>query len=105
MAEKKEFKITDLPGVGAATAEKLEEAGFNTLMSIAVASPADMVEIAGVTEATARKIINNARSKLDMGFETGIELLEKRQNITKITTNSKELDALFGGGIESNAIT
>ena len=68
MAEKKEFKITDLPGVGAATAEKLEEAGFNTMMSIAVASPAELIEIAGVTEATARKIINNARSRLDMGF-------------------------------------
>jgi len=105
MAEKKEFNITDLPGVGAATAEKLVEAGFNTLMSIAVASPADMVEIAGVTEATARKIINNARSRLDMGFKTGLEALEERQQITKITTNSKALDALFGGGIESNAIT
>ena len=103
--EKKDFNITDLPGVGAATAEKLEEAGFNTLMSIAVASPADMVEIAGVTEATARKIINVARNKLDMGFETGIEALEKRANVIKITTNSKALDGLFGGGIETNAIT
>ena len=103
--EKKDFNITDLPGVGAATAEKLEEAGFNTLMSIAVASPADMVEIAGVTEATARKIINVARNKLDMGFETGIEALEKRANLIKITTNSKALDGLFGGGIETNAIT
>lgn len=105
MAEKKEFKITDLPGVGAATAEKLEEAGFNTLMSIAVASPADMVEIAGVTEATARKIINNARSKLDMGFETGLEALERRQNVLKITTNSNALNSLFGGGIETGAVT
>lgn len=105
MAEKKEFKITDLPGVGAATAEKLEEAGFNTLMNIAVASPADMVEVAGVTEATARKIINVARNKLDMGFETGIEALEKRAKVIKITTNSKSLDSLFGGGIETNAIT
>jgi DNA repair protein RadA len=103
--EKKEFKITDLPGVGAATAEKLEEAGFNTLMSIAVASPADMVEIAGVTEATARKIINVARNKLDMGFQTGIELLEKRQNINRITTGSKAFDNLLGGGIETNGIT
>ncbi len=103
--EKKEFKITDLPGVGAATAEKLSDAGYTTLMSIAVASPADMVEIAGVTEATARKIINVARSKLDMGFETGIEVLEKRQKVIKITTNSKNLDSLFGGGIETNAIT
>src|SRR3990167_10630345 len=103
--EKKEFKIIDLPGVGAATAEKLEEAGFNTLMAIAVASPADMVEIAGVTEATARKIINTARNKLDMGFKTGLEALEEREKVTKITTNSKALDALFGGGIETNAIT
>src|SRR3989344_3557758 len=105
MAEKKEFKITDLPGVGAATAEKLEEAGFNTLMSIAVASPADMVEIAGVTEATARKIINVARNKLDMGFQTGIELLEKRQNLDRITTSSKAFDNLLGGGVETNSIT
>jgi len=102
---KKEFSITDLPGVGAATAEKLEEAGFNTLMSIAVASPADMVEIAGVTEATARKIINTARNKLDIGFQTGVELLEKRQNIDRITTGSKALDALLGGGVETNGIT
>jgi len=105
MAEKKDFKITDLPGVGAATAEKLEEAGFNTLMSIAVASPADMVEIAGVTEATARKIINVARNKLDMGFQTGIELLEKRQNLDRITTSSKAFDNLLGGGVETNSIT
>src|SRR3990167_6412099 len=103
--EKKEFKIIDLPGVGAATAEKLEEAGFNTLMAIAVASPAELIEIAGVTEATSRKIINNARSRLDMGFETGIEALEEREKVMKITTNSKTLDALFGGGIETNAIT
>ena len=29
MKEKKEQKIEDLPGVGAATAEKLKEAGFD----------------------------------------------------------------------------
>ncbi len=31
--------IDDLPGVGPATAEKLVEAGFNELLSIAVMSP------------------------------------------------------------------
>ncbi len=103
--EKQEFKIIDLPGVGAATAEKLEEAGYTTLMSIAVASPADMVEVAGVTEATARKIINTARNKLDIGFETGEELLAKRQNISRITTGSKAFDVLLGGGVETNGIT
>ncbi|MEK6934425.1 MAG: DNA repair and recombination protein RadA [Nanoarchaeota archaeon] len=102
---KKEFKVEDLPGVGAATAEKLREAGFDTLMSIAVASPGEIVETAGVGEAVARKIINVARSKLDMGFEDGVDLLKKREQVIKITTGSKALNALFGGGIETGAIT
>ncbi len=102
---KKELSIQELPGVGAATAEKLKEAGFDTMLSIAVASPGELTEIAGLTEATARKIINTARSKMDMGFETGEQLLEKRNKVTKISTGSKALDALFGGGIETGAIT
>ena len=44
--EKKKIEtIEDLPGVGAATAEKLREAGYNDLVSIAVASPAEIVEV------------------------------------------------------------
>ena len=105
MKEKKEVTIEDLPGVGAATAEKLREAGFNDLMSLAVASPGELVEIAGVTEATARKIINNARNKLDMGFESGEDLLKKREQVIKITTGSKAFDEMLGGGIESGGIT
>ena len=104
-SSKKEISIEDLPGVGAATAEKLRESGFDTMLSIAVASPGELTEIAGLTEATARKIINTARNKMDMGFESGDELLEKRKNILKISTGSNNLNILFGGGIESGAIT
>jgi len=98
-------KVEDLPGVGAATAEKLISAGYDTFLSIAVTSPGEMVNIAGVTEATARKIINAARSKLEMGFETGEELLRKRESVTKISTGSQSLNAMIGGGIETGAIT
>lgn len=97
--------IENLPGVGAATAEKLISAGYDSFLSIAVTSPAEMVNIAGVTEATARKIINAARGKLEMGFETGEELLKKRENITKISTGSQSLNAMLGGGVETGAIT
>ncbi|MEM4244866.1 MAG: DNA repair and recombination protein RadA [Candidatus Nanoarchaeia archaeon] len=103
--KKEELTIYDLPGVGAATAEKLLEAGYSDLMSIAVASPGELVEVAGVGEAVARKMINFARNSLDMGFESGDELLRKRQNIIKITTGSKALDALLGGGFESGSIS
>ncbi|MBI5391561.1 DNA repair and recombination protein RadA [Candidatus Woesearchaeota archaeon] len=98
-------KVEDLPGVGPATAEKLQEAGYDTLLSIAVASPGELVEAGGLTESTARKVIQAARKAMSMGFESGEELMKKRENIVKITTASKALDALFGGGIESGAVT
>ncbi len=97
--------IQDLPGVGAATAEKLEAAGYRDLMSIAVATLGELVETAGVTEAVARKMINAARDSMKMGFETGIEVLKKRGLVQKISTGSATFDALMGGGFETGAIT
>lgn len=106
MVEEKseEKKIIDLPGVGAATAEKLETAGYGDLLSIAVAGPAELVDVAGVTEATARKIIKAARDGLNMGFETGDDLLKKRLLVERISTGSKSFDAILGGGFETGAI-
>lgn len=101
----KEFILSDLPGVGIATAEKLTEAGYTNLISIAVASPGELTESTGMGELAVRKIINFARNKLDMGFESGEELLKKRYNVIKITTGSSSFDALIGGGVESGAIT
>jgi DNA repair protein RadA len=106
--KEKSNKITtveDLPGVGAATAEKLSLSGFTTLMSIAVARPGELVESTGMGDAIAKRIIAVARSSLEMGFETGVEVLRRRENIQKIHTGSGALDKLLGGGIETGAIT
>ncbi len=102
---RKEKEVGGLPGVGAATAAKLEDAGYNTLMSIAVASPGELVDASGVSEAIARKMIQAARSALDMGFESGIELLERRKSVGKITTGSVNFDKMMEGGFETGAIT
>jgi len=103
MAEKNE--LAGLPGVGAATAEKLSESGYDSLISIAVLTPGKLVDAAGVTEKLARKIINVARDSLDMGFETGEDLLKKRQKVIKIATGSKAFDELIGGGFETGCIS
>jgi DNA repair protein RadA len=103
--KEKEMSIEDLPGIGAATGEKLRSAGFDNLMSIAVATPGEICEAAGVTEATARKAIKYARDNMNMGFQSGIDLLAKRENIEKISTGSNNLNKLFGGGVETGAIT
>ncbi|HIH38226.1 DNA repair and recombination protein RadA [Candidatus Woesearchaeota archaeon] len=102
---KKEKTLYDLPGVGAATAEKLEAAGFVDLISIAVATPGELVEVAGVTDAAARKMIQGARSMLDMGFESGEDVLKRREQVLHITTGVKAFDEMLAGGLESGCIT
>ena len=98
--------LEELPGVGPAIAEKLREAGLNSLETIAVASPAELVATAEIGEATAAKIINAARVAADIGgFETGDKILERRQGIGKLTTGSESFNNLLGGGIETQAMT
>jgi DNA repair protein RadA len=102
---KKVETIEDLPGCGEATAQKMRESGFKTLEQIAVASTGELMDLAGVGEATAAKMISAARDALDMGYENAEEILKRRQNIARITTGSKELDKLIGGGVETQNIT
>lgn len=40
-----------------------------------------------------------------MGFTTATEYHQKRAEIIQVTTGSKELDKLLGGGIETGSIT
>jgi DNA repair protein RadA len=103
--KKKPQTIEELPGVGETTANKLKDAGYDTFEQLAVAMPVELAEIAGLGEGTAAKIINAARQALEMGYETGDKILERRKLVTKITTGSKELDGLLGGGVETGAIT
>lgn len=103
--EKKQVTIEDLPGVGPTTAQKLIEFGYTDLMSIATASPKELEQVAGFTALTARKVINTARDSLDMGFESGDQLLKRRSNLFHLTTGSSNFDTMLGGGLESGSIT
>ncbi|MDD1747224.1 MAG: DNA repair and recombination protein RadA [Methanomassiliicoccales archaeon] len=103
MAEK---KLEELPGVGPATADKLRDAGYSDLMSIAVESPKNLAEACEIGEVAAAKIIAAAKQAADVGgFEPGDVILERRQNLKKLTSCSKALDELMGGGFETQAIT
>ena len=100
------IELEDLPGVGPATAEKLKEAGFNSVVAIAVASPAEVVGFAEIGESTAQKIINAARQHIDIGgFEVSNRILQQRSLIDKISFGTTGMDDLMGGGIETKSIT
>jgi DNA repair protein RadA len=99
MADKIE-DIADIPGVGEKIAEKLKKAGYIDMMGLAAASPMEVAEAAEIGEPTADKIIRTARKVLNIDFETATVVYERRENIGKISTGSKNLDKLLGGGIE-----
>jgi DNA repair protein RadA len=99
-------KLSDLPGVGPAAIEKLESAGIFDLMGVAVLGPKELSEMAGMGESAARKAIQASRKMMDLGFQSGLEFAEKREEIFYITTGNKEFDDLLGGrGLETKAIT
>ena len=104
MTEKK-IKIEDIPGIGPKLAEKLEEVGFTDPMSIAVSSPGELARILEIGQGTAVKIINNARKMLEIGFISADKIWAQQQKTARITTSSKSLDELLGGGIQTQAIT
>ena len=98
-------EIEDLPSVGPSTINKLRDAGYGTLEDVAVAAPVLLSGEVGLSEEIATTIVNSARAALNMGFETADEVLRKRDMVERISTGSKRLDDLLGGGIETQSIT
>ncbi|WP_092658152.1 DNA repair and recombination protein RadA [Halorientalis persicus] len=98
--------LEELPGVGPATAEKLKENGFDGYQGIAVASPGELSNTADIGESSAADIIQAAREAADIGgFESGAAVLERREQIGKLTWGVEEVDELLGGGVETQSIT
>ncbi len=104
--ESKIVDLEDIAGVGQETARKLRDAGFSTIEAVAVASPSELASAAGISEGNAAKIVQAARKLADIGgFESGDKVFERRKTVKKITTGSKDLNELLGGGVETQAIT
>ncbi|MGC8572150.1 MAG: DNA repair and recombination protein RadA [Candidatus Micrarchaeia archaeon] len=98
-------ELEDLPGIGETTAEKLRNAGIDTLEKVATSSPHELSEISGISVEAAKKAIAVAQESTTINYETGEQILERRKEIGRISTGSKEFDELIGGGVETNAIT
>ncbi len=97
--------LTSLGGVGKATAQKLINHGYINLEIIAVTPPKMLEEEVGISSTLAMKIVEEARKRLGLGFLSARDLLQARKNVKRLTTGSRALDELLGGGIETQAIT
>jgi DNA repair protein RadA len=87
------YQIEDIPGVGPTTAEKLREAGYETVEKIAHSSASELYELAEIGEATARKMIKwcNSQTGSDAS-QTDAQKGSDDAGDDKILMNAKRLD-------------
>jgi DNA repair protein RadA len=106
-----ELELDTLPGVGPATKQKLKDAGIETILDLATSGPMDISDAVDIDVSKAVELNNKARKKLvelnrlEPDFVNAADLLVKRKAIDRVSTGSKNLDDLLGGGIETWAMT
>jgi len=85
----------------------LRDAGFNTLESICAATIAELENVKGISGETANKIWRKAQETLipQQYVPASKLMLEREKNIQQLTTGSKALNELLGGGVETGSIT
>lgn len=99
--------IDQLEGNGITTNDinKLKSGGFYTIESIAYTPKKNLLTVKGISEAKADKVSQEAAKLVPLGFTTASEFHSRRSELICITTGSKQLDTLLGGGVETGSIT
>lgn len=92
-------------GITSSDLKKLRENGLHTVEAVAYAPRKALLEIKGISEAKADKLLNEAARLVPMGFVTAADFHMRRSEMICLTTGSKNLDTLLGGGIETGSIT
>jgi len=97
--------LTEIKGVGEATASRLRKAGFTTIVALAVTPVKEIMERTGLEYKSALNLVRKAQEMITVDYTTAMDLWEKRRRMIRCTTGSSRLDAILGGGIETQAMT
>lgn len=92
-------------GITSSDLKKLRETGIHTVEAVAYAPRKQLMEVKGISEAKADRLLNEAARLVPMGFVTAADFHLRRSEMICLTTGSKNLDTLLGGGVETGSIT
>jgi N utilization substance protein A len=83
--------MLQLDGVGEATASNLYQQGFRSMEEVAEASPSDLMQVGGIGEEKAGKIIQSARERMKVKeAEEGVEEEGKKEDeLTELTADGE----------------
>ncbi|KAG6832552.1 hypothetical protein H0H92_000181 [Tricholoma furcatifolium] len=84
---------------------KLKSAAINTVSGVNMTTRRQMLKIKGMSEAKVEKIKEAAHKILGSSFATGVEVQDRRKRVLTISTGSKSVDGILGGGIMSQSIS
>ena len=102
-------RIEELENYGIAKPDikKLKEGGYHTLESIAHSTLRKLTDVKGISEQKAQKLKDLIKSNglVAEGFVTATTKLLAMKDLIYISTGSRDLDSLLGGGIETGALT
>ncbi|KAL7516635.1 hypothetical protein ACHAWX_001631 [Stephanocyclus meneghinianus] len=99
------LEILQEHGVAASDIQKLNDAGFHTVESVAHSTVRKLSEVRGLSEAKVLKLKEIVKTMVPMDFKTAADALEDRKALVTLTTGSTELDKLLEGGIETGSLT
>ncbi|CAN9344786.1 unnamed protein product [Alternaria alternata] len=94
-------------GIGAVDISKLKSNGYYTIASVHSATRRNLLKIKGFSEIKVDKV-KDAIAKCQPsggGFQTAHELGHLRKRVIKVSTGSKALDAVLGGGFQTMSIS
>merc|ERR1711991_667737 len=101
------LRVDELSTGGIATTDinKLKNAGFHTVESIAYTPTKSLVLIKGLSDNKVAKIKDAVRKLVPMDFTSATLFHRQREGILRISTGCTAVDELLGGGIETGSIT
>ena len=92
--------LEDLAGVGPSTAVKLRKAGISSIKELAALSSRELLRRSELGEGKAEEATKKARASALPKVFTVREYLDRRKDLPRLTTGSKNLDTLLCGGLE-----
>ncbi|KAF8337946.1 uncharacterized protein EI90DRAFT_2523956 [Cantharellus anzutake] len=92
-------------GINAQDINKLKAASLNTVSSVHMTSKRNLLKLKGLSEAKVDKIKEAVHKVLGSPFQTGVQVSESRRRVFCLSTGSKSVDAMLGGGLQSQSIS
>lgn len=92
-------------GINVSDIQKLKSAGIFTVNTVLSTTRRHLCKIKGLSEVKVEKIKEAANKIIKVGFISATVQLDIRKNVFSLSTGSKQLDSILGGGIMTMSIT